>query len=67
MQEVVEALVGLFENLEHLLLEAPRAAQATGLVDVDVLEKNEVRGVSRAELSVGSPVEGTCRMNDEEQ
>ena len=42
-QVVVEGLVGLLENLEHLLLEAPGAAQAAGLVDVDVLKQDEVR------------------------
>ncbi len=67
VQVVVEARVGLLENLEHLLLEAPRTAQAAGLVDVDVLEQNEVRGVSRIELSVGTSIEGPCRMNDGEQ
>ena len=55
-EEVVEPIVGALELLEHLLLEAPRAAQTARLVDVHVLVEHEVGGGPLLEPSVRAVV-----------
>ncbi len=48
----IEPLVSDLELLEHLLLEAARAAKSARLVDVDILEQHKVRRLALFEAPV---------------
>jgi len=56
IQQRVESIVGALEFLKSLLFEMSRSAQTPALIEIDILEEPEMKGVALLEFSIRTGV-----------